>query len=606
MNNKIKKFFKSVPGKTIIFAIILAGIGFLVYQFHYKNLFLFKENEEAFLEGAKEYLERNPSKTPSDGSFLEVSLLDMYKMEYVDSLYVPGKNRVCSEDGFVRVVNNDGELTFLVSLTCGKYKSDIDNIAPIITLKGDSQVVLHLGDEYQELGVESVKDNKDKLKIEDVEIDDSRLDLTKTGTYKIIYTVYDKTYNKATIEREVIIADTLSGKIEREIGANHVYKGSIDNNYVLFSGMLFRIVKVNENHQVMLISANNISNLAYTTYDLSYLDSNVYNWLNEYFYNFISDTSKNYIVNSTWCYDTQGTIYDSNNCNSHLEAKVGLLTLNDYLATFEGKYSYLLNSTEFMLLNWQDGSHVWATSLEDLASVSPNTNEMLTGIRPVIVLRDDICITSGSGTYENPYKLQDYTYGRETDLLSSRLIGEYVYYSGYAFRISNILSDGKVELTQSTLLQNQTTGNMLQITYNENMNTKPNVEEEGNFYYQLNNEIINHVSEEKLSKNTYEIPKIDPSKQYKQLEKDKITAYFSVPASYELFSGTSKEQGSPLYYLSDYGDNVVTFVNGSNGLGFQLNKTTYASRAIKLKLTLKEGLKILSGKGTVNNPYYVK
>lgn len=606
MKNIVKKFFKSIPGKTIILAIILVGIGFLVYEFHYKNIFKFQENEQLFIEGVKEYLERNPSKMPSNDSFLEVSLMDMYKMEYVDSLYVPGKNRVCSEDGFVRVVNKGGETTYLVSLTCGKYKSNIDSTAPNINLKGNSQIVIHLGDNYEELGIESVKDNKDKLKIEDVEIDNSRLDLTKTGTYKIVYSVYDSTYNKGIVEREVIVADTLSGKIEREHGANYIYKGRTEDNYVLFSGMLFRIVRVNNDHTTVLITDNNIANLSYTTYDLSYLGSNVYTWLNEYFYESISDTSKKYMVDSTWCYDTQDSIYAANNCNNKIDSKVGLLTLNEYFATFEGEYSYLLTATEFMLLNWQDEDSIWATSLEDLASVSPNENDLLTGIRPVIVLRDDICITSGTGTYESPYKLQDYSYGHENDLLSSRLIGEYVYYSGYAFRISNILKDGKVELTQSAYLKNQTTGNSIQITYSENMNTKPNVSEEGNFYYQLNNDIMNHISEEKLVKNTYEIPKIDASKQYKQLEKDKINAYLSIPASYEMFAGTSREHGTPLYYLSDYEDNVVSFINGSNGLGFQLNKTSYASKAIKLKLTLKEDLKILSGKGTVTSPYYVK
>ena len=59
MKEKMRKFFKSVPGKIMILAFSLFLVGFLVYEFHYKNLFVFKENETLFLEGTKKFLERN-------------------------------------------------------------------------------------------------------------------------------------------------------------------------------------------------------------------------------------------------------------------------------------------------------------------------------------------------------------------------------------------------------------------------------------------------------------------------------------------------------------------------------------------------------------------
>jgi len=169
-----------------------------------------------------------------------------------------------------------------------------------------------------------------------------------------------------------------------------------------------------------------------------------------------------------------------------------------------------------------------------------------------------------------------------------------------------VFDNGQVELTLATLLKNQTTGNLLQITYDEDMKTAPNVLEEKNFYNQLNHKILAHVSEEQVVKKTYKVPKIDDSVHYKNLETVDVTSMLNIPASYDLFSGVNKIQPKSLYYLADYQDDFVSFINGSNGLGFRLDKTTYPSKGIKIKLTVKENLKISSGKGTVNSPYYVK
>lgn len=603
---KVKQFFKTIPGKITILALILFGVGFLTYQFYFKNQFAFSENEQIFLDGIKEYLERYPRELPEEGSFKEVSLEEMYNLGWVDTLYVPGKNRVCKEDSFIRVIRNENEkYTYLVSLTCGKYKSKTDNVKPTITLKGDNPLVLHLGDEYTEPGIEKVKDNKDSLKIEDVKIDTSKLDLTKTGTYKVTYQVYDKSFNEAKVEREVIIAETLSRKITTTKGENYAYKGLASDNYVLFSGILFRIVKLNQDKTVMLIAENNIANVLYGSED--YPNSNIYHWLNTYFYEHLSSKSQSYIVDSSWCYDAQLTNTTPNNCTKKANGKVGLLSLNDYLFTKEEASSYLLDNARFMLLNLSDSENLWMSDLNNQESLATYPKSNFVGVRPVINLSSDICITGGNGTYDSPYKLQDYTYGRENDLLSSRLIGEYVFYSGYQAQISNILEDGSIELTSSELMKNQTTGKYVSASFNGNT-TIPNPEEEGNLYQYLNNEVINYISEKHLVKREYEIPELITDKKFDEAKKIKINATLSIPASYEMFSGYNKNYTAEdvIYWLSDYQDNNVMILNGNNGIAFKLNKNTFPKNAIKFKMTLKPGLSIASGKGTVKDPYYVR
>ena len=107
---------------------------------------------------------------------------------------------------------------------------------------------------YQEPGIKEVKDNKDKLTSSDVAIDTSKVNTSKVGTYKVDYKVYDKTYNVGKTSRTVIVAETISDNIIRNKGANFTYIGDIDDNYVLFSGMMFRIVGVDNEGNIKLIT----------------------------------------------------------------------------------------------------------------------------------------------------------------------------------------------------------------------------------------------------------------------------------------------------------------------------------------------------------------
>ncbi len=605
-----KKWISSIWGKVSIVALVLILVGILSYLLYFKNQFQFQENEDIFLAGVQNYYEHNPLRLPDDGTFTEVSLEDMYKGSWVESLFIPGSSRLCSEDSFVRVIADGEEYHYMVALTCGKYHSRVDSTAPVITLKGDETIVLHLGSEFQDPGIEEVKDNKDKLSIEDVKVDTSKLDLTKTGTYQVTYKVHDKSYNVAKVNRTVIVADTLSGKIEREKGSGYVYRGLAEDNYVLFSGMLFRIVKLNADKSVVLITENNIANVSYNTNEESYPDSNIYTWLNQVFLPSISSNSSSYLVDQTWCYDEQNAITAANSCQQSVTGKVGLLTLNDFLNSKDGNVSYLLDNGRFSFLNKMDARTIWMSDLNNSDSVNTMTSNSLTGVRPVIALSSDICITAGDGTYDNPYKLQDYSYGKENELLNTRLIGEYVVYSGYLFRIRGIDEDGNIQVVSAELLKNQTTGDLLLGQYADSITSfVPNVGEEGNLYYMLNNDIINHLSESSIVRREYTIPRFDATRPYFEWETKAINSYLSIPASYEMFSAFSKShlEQQQIYWLSDYDEEGnVTILNGNNGIAFHLREDSFPENAFKVVLTLDKKLEIASGRGTMRNPYYVR
>jgi len=589
-----------------IMGIFLLVLGFVSYNLFVKSRLVFKENERLFLNGVKEYYDFNLTKLPDNGGYKEVSLADMYKGKWVDILKV-GKN-MCDETSFVRVINNNDKYRYITYLQCGKYKSEIDSEKPQIVLNGEDTVVIHLNSTYKDGGVKKVTDNKDKLSIENVVIDSSKVNTSKVGTYEVSYKVYDKNYNIGRTSRTVIVAETLSENIKKKKGDNYTYVGDADDNFVLFSGMMFRIVNIDNEGNIKLIADNTISNVSYGDNNLGFKDSNIYTWLNQYFYNSLNKKSMKYVKETTWCYDDQKTAGIISTCNNSIKGKVGLLTVSEYEKAKVNNRSYLTQTSRYYLLNKQDFDKVWITDLyADNALITMNSTDLV-GIRPVIVIDKNIFLTSGNGTFNDPYKLQDYTYGKENDKLNTRLIGEYVHYSGYDFRISEVDEDNNIKLVAVDLLETNDHQRFLTALIDNEENLKPDISKEGNLYYKLNNDIINYIIEDLIVKHDFEIPVYEFRKGYNKLENTKINSKISIPASFELFSGVnSYSNNEVIYWLSDYSeDGIITIVNGNNGIAFNADLSNFPENALKIVIYLNSDVKITSGYGTINSPYYVR
>lgn len=601
----LKKMEKKKIFTTVIVGVCLIVVGYLGYVFFVANRLEFKENEKLFLAGATKYYDFNPTKLPSVNGFREVSLDDMYKGKWVDVLKV--NNKMCEGDSFIRVINDNGNYRYITYLKCGRYESKIDKEKPEIILNGDDTVIVHLNSTYQDAGIKEVKDNKDKISPSDVLIDASKVNTSKVGTYEVSYKVQDKTHNIGKSTRKVIVAETLSDNIKRNKGEKFVYTGEADDNYVLFSGMMFRIVSTDGDGNVKLITDNTISNVNYGDNDLGFKDSNIYTWLNEYFYNNLNSESRKYMKEVTWCYDNQENPGIIDTCNNSVNAKVGLLSVSEYERAKVNNRSYLTQIARYAFLNKQSDNDVWITNIYNDNALSTIKTSDLIGVRPVIVLDKSIFLTGGNGSIADPFKLQDYTYAKENDKLNTRLIGEYVRYSGYNFRISDIDDDGNIKLTAVDLLENKNNQTFISASFDSEV-IKPNPNEKGNLYYNLNENAINYITDDLIVSHEYKIPMFELGKKYNKFKTTKIKSKISVPASYEMFSAVSRGTNNiVVYWLSDYSeDGVVTIVNGNNGIAFNVSVSDFNKNALKIVIYLSSTTKIASGKGTVSNPYYVR
>lgn len=81
----------------------------------------------------------------------------------------------------------------------------VDNISPVITLKGDNVINLNLNQPYQELGYE-VSDNYD-FDLNEKVIITNNVDNTKSGKYEVKYEVLDSSNNKTEVIREIYVGE---------------------------------------------------------------------------------------------------------------------------------------------------------------------------------------------------------------------------------------------------------------------------------------------------------------------------------------------------------------------------------------------------------------
>ena len=147
-----------------------------------------------------------------------------------DAVFCPG-SEIVFED--VQVVDNyDKDLSGEVKKTISKGKDSItykvcdhgnnceeitkkvvfgDSEAPNITLNGNENVTIFVGNNYQDEGV-SVTDNCD-ADIASKVVTSGGVNINQVGTYEIIYTVEDSYHNQASVKRVVTVKEKGRGII---------------------------------------------------------------------------------------------------------------------------------------------------------------------------------------------------------------------------------------------------------------------------------------------------------------------------------------------------------------------------------------------------------
>src|SRR5574344_1257996 len=225
-------------------------------------------------------------------------------------------------------------------------------------------------------------------------------------------------------------------------------KGAQTKNYLWYSGFLWRIMGINKDKTVRLITEDDVTAIPQNPsgnpkFVGSYIDS----WLNDYFYSKLRGT--NIIVNSSFC---QGAAVTSaptrTDCTggTTLSRNVGLLSIDEY--DLASSSSYLKNSQSFVTMSPYSDSNIWIVSY---GGNSYNADVGYTsGTRSVININSVSLITSGDGTLSStwsstssPYILSENKTSDVTGSIADNVTsGEYVSLAGKTYRVVNKETNG--------------------------------------------------------------------------------------------------------------------------------------------------------------------
>lgn len=592
---------------VIVVVVIIVLVLLLWFLYFYPNK-VFRENERLLEEAGKRYYEINSTRLPNEeGRVISVTLNTLVKQKYLDGLYEAYGNKLCDlNESNVKAVNKDGDYTYYTYLKCGNHESKVDHDGPVITLNGSKNMTVSRGDTFNDPGVKSVVDNVDgNMDKSSVSIK-GEVDTSKVGVYEITYTISDSLANKTEVTRKVSVEESLASTVKSNTESGY-YVGNVDNNYIYFNNMLFRIVRVNDDNSVLIISNDALANVDYTN-DGRFTDSALDKWLNDYFYNLLEPSYQDLIKSSSWCDDViSSDNITTTECSRQTDKrKVGILSLQDYNLSYDGVSSYLDKSNFSWYANLAEDNKAWAiTSTDSYPNTiysSESTN--LLNVVPALNLKTSTTILEGDGTYTNPYVVVKRDTARRSSELNKRQVGEYVSYSGYLFRISNILDDGTTEVIMDSVLKSN--NRQIDIGYtNGNKQKVYNPNQEGNIGYKIKNDMTRYINTDLFVSKNISVPIYNKNITY-QGKKDtkEYKLLITIPSTFDIFSARSSTANDSGYWLRDSSkqDNTKAVVRSLGTLTYS-NASDNLQAGVKVLAYFDKDVIIESGKGTYLDPY---
>ena len=355
----------------------------------------------------------------------------------------------------------------------------------------------------------------------------------------------------------------------------------------MYYNILWRIIKINSDNTIKLISEDVLTYLSYgdNDYEVSYMNT----WLNksEDEYTGILESSLNtpynYLTNDNICKDV---ISDTKHitCDKIDDTDlIGTLSVFDYINA-GGKDSYLNIGKYFYLSTFKDDGNIWYVN--NNGNLSNADGSDIYGIRPTITLKSNIKSISGNGTKDTPYIIDE-----------NYLFGSYVKLGDDIWRVYNIDGDNiKLSLNDYLKVNNE------ELLYKYSTNGYyHNDTIYGSLAYYLNTTYLNSLSyKNNINSNTWSNGVYGTSNNYdyKDTLSTKIDTKVTVLSVGDIILNGELSD----YYLS-------TGISKSNSLVYTVknNGTLYGKSSTstsKVVPTISINKNILTkGNGTIESPY---
>ena len=399
--------------------------------------------------------------------------------------------------------------------------------------------------------------------------------------------------------------------------------GEDPNNYIWYSGKLWRAVSVNNDVKTTkLVTQWNISAIPYNASNTSeFQESYMEEWLNDTsvdgFLGNLRDYDKFIVTDTKWdaTMDDRalGSIERPNGTTT-VTSPVGLLNTYEYQSSNKGGTNSYLNNG----LYWWTLTPYNNTSVNYINFSGVNSSYSVThayGIRPSINLKNDVMIVEGSGTIDNPYRLNG---DNDSDLsgtkLSSRYSGEYVSFGvgeNNLYRVVSHENEGLTKIVSAEPLRDSSIFKTMAFGDTPVFSPSNTI---GSF---LNNDYLNNYVDSYYrnmieENSTWYLGSVGSGASYKLAKytnnTDNILTSNTVIATVgllrigELMLGQFNKYNNNTDYwpITPYNNSNMRSVYGNGNINYNSPLMSYG---IKPALNLKSNVIITGGDGTLQNPF---
>lgn len=396
----------------------------------------------------------------------------------------------------------------------------------------------------------------------------------------------------ALIKKQSFLDDT-KGLVYDKENNFYRYKGDVDDNYVSYSGILFRVISIDENKNIKMIS-DDVLTLMYSGLEKGYNSSFINKWLN------ISESDNSGIFESI-LYNSEKLITKTNLCLDNVDDlekitcndidnnnNVTLLSLYDYKEC-GGSSSFLNNGTSFNLSTLNSENNNYYVNSNGEIGLNQTTTKV-NGVRAVITINGKTINISGKGTKENPYKIEKHSITK----LNETYVGDYIRFSNNSYRVVEI-NDNKVKVVLDGVITENDENKLIAFSdidsdYNSN----------GTLYKYLNNTYYKSLENNKFIvssdwyTNTLDLSNLD----YTEVYNNKVKANIGILNLGEFFIN----EYNNVFTLSRgiESSNIINVINSDGNFYGDLVTSKYNVRPA---MYLDGNLEIVSGVGSEYGPY---
>ena len=428
---------------------------------------------------------------------------------------------------------------------------------------------------------------------------------------------------------DYVLADPGPNGDTYDDGVDTFITGEDPNNYIWYSGKLWRAVSVNnEAKTTKLVTQWNISTINYnpsnqTNFEGSYMED----WLNDTtvdgFLGNLRDYEKFIVTDAVWDATMDpnelGSITRPNG-EATVTAPVGLLNMYEYQSSYhETTYSngYLNNGLYWWTLTPYSTFYVRFVLHNGNANYDNPTRA--SGVRPSINLKSNVKIVDGDGTIDNPYRLNgDNDTNLSGTLLNTRYSGEYIRFGNNENNLYRIVShemDGQTKITSEKPLKEKgafkiTDYGMNSTAFYNSMGSRIGAVLVGDLSTYLDNEYIEMI----VDSNDWYLGTVGDGVSYKlaKYTDENMSNLVEVYSDQRLKVGLLRYGELMAGQFDRYGNNTTYWtltpydqqdLNVIIVYGTAVNQSSTHHSGVKPSMNLKSNVVITGGTGTKSDPF---